>query len=169
MSNAAYLAPDSTSSPDPGPSPPDNRKDALSFILGVVQDHPPAGHAFGQCTSQPEPGPLGSVVRATFVGANPRNDLRLEQTFAAVEKRADDGTWRQVRSDADWFLTYSWERKNWLTGTSEVVLEWDSAEDGQGGGAVEKGEYRFRYYGDARNLVGGVKAFAGVSDAFKLE
>lgn len=169
VSNAAYLTSDSISSPDPGPSPPDNRDDALSFIPPVVQDNPPAGQAFGQCIKQPESGSVGSVVRATFVGANPRNDLRLEGTFAAVEKRGDDGTWRQVRSDADWFLTYTWTRKDFLTGTSEVVLEWDSGEDGEGGGVVEKGEYRFRYYGDSRNLIGVVRAFSGVSDAFTLE
>lgn len=169
VSNAAYLAPDSSSSPDPGPSPPDNRDDALSFIPPVVLDNPPAGRAFGQCTEQPKSASVGSVVSATFVGANPRNDLRLEGTFAAVEKKGDDGAWRQLRSDADWFLTYTWKRKNPLTGTSEVVVEWDSAEDGEGGGVVEEGEYRFRYYGDSKNLIGGVRAFAGASDAFTLE
>lgn len=134
-----------------------------------MQDNPPIGRSFGQCTEQPESGSLGSVVRATFVGANPRNDLRLEGTYAAVEKKGDDGTWKQFRSDADWFLTYTWERKNSLTGTSEVVIEWNSGEDGEGGGVVEAGEYRFRYYGDSKSLIGGVRAFAGASDAFKLE
>lgn len=86
-----------------------------------------------------------------------------------MEKKGSDGVWERVRSDADWFLTYTWTRKDWLLGSSEVVLEWDTAEDGEAGGVVEKGEYRFRYYGDAKSLVGGVKAFSGVSDGFRLE
>lgn len=170
VSNARHLAPDANTSPPPGPTPPDNREKALSFIPPVVQDNPPIGRSFGQCTSQPpSTAALGSKVRATFVGANPRNDLRLEETFVAVEKKGSDGVWGQVRSDADWFLTYTWERKDWLLGSSEVIVEWDTAEDGEGGGVVEKGEYRFKYYGDARNLFGGVKAFSGVSDGFTLE
>lgn len=170
VSNARYLAPDATDSPAPGPQPPDNREASFSFLPGVVQDNPPIGKAFGQCTEQPKSGKLGSTIRAVFVGANPRNDLRLEGTFAAVEKKGDGGKWEVVRDDGDWFLTFGWERKEFITGTSEVVVEWESGEDGEGAGVVEAGEYRFRYYGDAKSLVGGeVKAFAGVSDAFTLE
>lgn len=174
VSNAAYLAADSTTSPPAGPPPPDNRDVALSFIPGVIQDNPPIGSHFGQCTEQPESGPLGSVVRATFVGANPRNNLRLEGTYASVERKGSDGVWRVVRDDKDWFLTFVWERTyplvGGLAGNSEVRLEWDTAEDGVGGGVVEKGEYRFKYNGDAKNIVGGgVTAFLGVSDGFMLE
>ena len=170
VSNARYLAPDSTDSPPPGPQPPDNREVSLSFLPGVIQDNPPLGKRFGECTEQPESAKVGATVRAVFVGANPRNDLRLEGTFAAVEKKGEDGKWEEVRSDRDWFLTYGWERKDFLTGTSEVVLEWESGEDGVEGGVVEAGEYRFKYYGDSKSLVGGeVRAFAGISDAFTLE
>ncbi|SPO04906.1 probable neutral ceramidase precursor [Cephalotrichum gorgonifer] len=162
VSNAAYLAPDSTSSPPPGPQPPDNRDKAFSFITGVVQDNPPIGRSFGQCIEQPKASSaIGSVVRAKFVAANPRNNLRLEGTYAAVEKKGSDGVWSEVRGDADWFLTFTWTRKDWLLGTSEVVLEWDTAEDGQGGGVVEAGEYRFRYAGDSKNLLGKISAFKG--------
>lgn len=165
-----HLAPDADTSPPPGPTPPDNRDKAFSFIPPVVQDNPPIGRSFGQCTSQPPNSTsLGSKVSATFVGANPRNDLRLEGTYAAVERKGSDGAWEQVRSDADWFLTYTWKRKDWLIGSSEVVVEWDTAEDGVGAGVVEKGEYRFKYYGDSKNLFGKVQAFSGVSDGFKLE
>ena len=67
----------------------------------MILDNPPAGKQFGQCTEQPESGKLGSTVRAVFVGANPRNDLRLEGTFAAVEKKGEGGKWEEVRSDGD--------------------------------------------------------------------
>lgn len=131
----------------------------------MIQDNPPIGKSFGQCITQPKSVSAGKTVSATFIGANPRNNLRLDQTYGAVEKKKSDGTWEQVRSDADWFLTYSWKRKDPLFGTSEVTIEWETGEDG----AVEKGEYRFRYYGDSKSIVGGkIKAFSGTSDSFTL-
>lgn len=159
-----YLSPSATSSPPPGPSPPDNRAKSLSFIAGVVLDSAPIGKAFGQCTSQPAGAyGRGQVVNATFVGANPRNNLRLEGTFAAVERLGDDGTtWERVRSDEDWGLVYTWTRTNVVLGYSEVVISWET-EDGD-----EAGTYRLRYYGDAKNLLGKVSAFEGVSNSFKL-
>src|SRR5690606_16840638 len=88
VSNAHYLSPDSSSRPPPGPTPPDNRKASFSFIPGVVQDNPAIGKKFGQCTTQPEKKMArGSLARAVFVGANPRNNLRLEGTYASVEKK----------------------------------------------------------------------------------
>ncbi|KAL2016866.1 hypothetical protein VTK56DRAFT_2900 [Thermocarpiscus australiensis] len=168
-----YLAASASSSSSsrplpPGPSPPDNRASSLSFITGVVRDGAPPGSDFGTCTGQPAASyPRGAVVNATFVGANPRNNLRLEGTFAAVERLgADDGgeeTWTRVLSDEDWRLVYTWTRTNFLLGYSSVTISWetDPAEDGPG-------TYRIRYYGDSKPLVGGVKEFTGVSDAFVL-
>ena len=51
----------------------------------------------------------GETARASFVGANPRNDLRLEGSYAVLEKKRDDGDgdsaevpeWRAVRDDTD--------------------------------------------------------------------
>jgi neutral ceramidase len=161
-----YLSPDIKASPPPGPSPPDNRAKSLSLITGVVQDSAPIGQKFGQCTGQPASTyKLGSVVNATFVAANPRNNLRLEGTYAAVEKLESDGkTWTRVRSDEDWGLVYTWKRTNVLLGYSQVVISWetDSGSDGAG-------TYRIRYYGDAKSLLGGkLSAFEGVSNSFTL-
>ncbi|PQE06083.1 neutral alkaline non-lysosomal ceramidase protein [Rutstroemia sp. NJR-2017a BBW] len=100
-SNIGFLAKGNTSQPAPGPSPPNNSNSSLSFITGVVFD----SGSFGSVVTQPNSSySIGQVVNATFVGANPRNNLRLEGTFAAVEKQSSDGTWTQVRSDADWYL-----------------------------------------------------------------
>ncbi|KAI0168967.1 Neutral/alkaline nonlysosomal ceramidase [Hypoxylon sp. FL1284] len=165
VSSVGYLAPDSSSSPDPGPTPPDNRGDSLSFITGVVQDNPPIGKAFGDCTAQPQDTyARGAVVNATFVGANPRNNLRLEGTFAAVEKKGDsDDSWTQVRDDADWSLVYTWTRTDTVLGYSEVTVSWESEPD------AEPGTYRTRYYGDSKALIGGdITAFDGASNEFTL-
>ncbi|KAK2051964.1 neutral/alkaline non-lysosomal ceramidase [Colletotrichum caudatum] len=165
VSNIGYLAPASTSTPDDGPSPPDNRGNSLSFITGVVQDGAPIGKSFGQVLAQPAASySRGGVVNATFQAANPRNNLRLEGTYAAVEQLGADGQWTQVRSDADWFLVYTWKRTDWLLGYSEVVLSWETgADDG-----AAPGTYRFKYYGDSKPLIGSIKAFEGTSGNFTL-
>lgn len=105
-------------------------------------------------------------VNVTFVGANPRNNLRLEGTFAAVEKLGADGTtWTQVRSDYDWDLVYSWKRTNSILGQSEVTIIWET---GAAAAPPEPGKYRFRYYGDSKPLIGAVSAFEGTSGSFEL-
>ncbi|KAI1388018.1 Neutral/alkaline nonlysosomal ceramidase [Hypoxylon trugodes] len=163
VSNIKYLAPDASGSPDAGPKPPDNRNSSLSFITGVVQDNPPSGKAFGDCTTQPESSyTRGAVINATFVGANPRNNLRLEGTFGAIEKQ-DGDTWTQVRDDSDWSLVYTWTRTNTALGYSEVTITWETESD------AEPGTYRTRYYGDSKALIGGgITAFNGTSNTFTL-
>jgi neutral ceramidase len=165
VSNLPYLSPSSTSSQPPGPSPPDNRNKSLSFITGVVQDSAPIGQSFGQCTGQPAASyTRGAVVNATFLGANPRNNLRLEGTYAAVEELGSDGkTWTRVRSDEDWNLVYTWTRTNFVLGYSQAVVSWETDS-----GRDAAGTYRIRYYGDAKNLLGKVTAFEGVSNSFVL-
>lgn len=177
VSNLGYLKPDSTSSPSPGPSPPDNRDSSLSFITGVVYDAAPIGSSFGKVLQKPDSSySLGAVVNVTFQGANPRNNLRLEETFAAIEQKVD-GTWTQVRDDADWFLVYTWfvpsiilpdsintirRRTNWLLGYSEVDITWETA------GNAEAGTYRVKYYGDKKSILGSISAFTGTSGEFML-
>ena len=166
VGNIKYLAPDASDAPPPGPNPPDYSNDSLDFITEVVLDGTPAGKSFGDCTKQPQASyARGAVVNATFVGANPRNNLRLEGTFAAVEKKegGDDGEWTQVRDDTDWFLVYTWKRTSTIAGFSEVTISWETEQD------AEPGTYRLRYYGDSKALIGGkITAFEGVSNSFTL-
>ncbi|KAI0894574.1 neutral ceramidase [Annulohypoxylon nitens] len=160
-----YLAHDSTSSPDPGPTPPDNRNSSLSFITGVVQDNAPPGKSFGDVTTQPASAyARGAVVNATFVAANPRNNLRLEGTFAAIEKQdSTTGNWTQVRDDQDWGLVYTWTRTDVVLGYSTVTISWETGEDDA------PGTYRTRYFGDSKALIGGaITAFEGVSGSYTL-
>ncbi len=95
--------------------------------------------------------------------ANPRNNLRLEGTFAAVEQLNSDGkTWTQVRSDADWSLVYTWTRTNTVFGYSTVVVSWETE------ATATPGTYRIKYYGDAKPLIGSITAFTGTSNPFQL-
>lgn len=162
VSNMGYLHPDSKTQPSQGTLAPDNRGNMISFITGVVQDSSPAGKSFGQAIKQPNASyKLGEVVSATFQGANPRNNLRQEQTFVAIEKK-DGDKWTKVRDDADWFLVYSWRRTNWFLGHSEVDVTWETS------GNAEAGTYRIKYYGDSKPLIGDIKAFDGTSNSFTL-
>lgn len=160
-----HLAPGSTTSPPPGPSPPDNRAKSFSFITGVVLDGAPRGKSFGQCTKQPAASyARGAVASVTFVGANPRNNLRLEGTYAAVEKLGGDGTtWTQVLSDRDWRLVYTWKRTNGALGYSDVTVDWETDRDLDG-----PGTYRIKYYGDSKSIIGKIKAFTGTTNTFTL-
>ena len=146
-----------------GPLPPDNTNRSLSLITGVLYDGRPWTKQFGDVlidVKAPVFSP-GQEVSATFVGANPRNNLRLEQTFAAVEYRVPETqTWRIVKDDSDWELIYHWRRVNKLFGTSEVEIVWEIDE------STASGEYRLRYFGDAKSILGRVHEFSGTSQSF---
>ncbi|KAK0628903.1 Neutral/alkaline nonlysosomal ceramidase [Bombardia bombarda] len=163
MKALPYLAPTSTTAPPSGPLPPDNRNSSLSFIAGVVFDAAPIGKSFGAVQTQPSASyARGAVVSAKFVGANPRNNLRLEGTYAAVEQLGSDGIWTQVRSDYDWSLVYTWTRTNSVLGFSDVTIDWETSS------ADAAGTYRIKYYGDSKPLIGSISAFTGTSNQFTL-
>jgi neutral ceramidase len=163
VGNMHYLSAASTAGPSQGALPPDNRNVSLDFVEPVVMDNPPLGKHFGDVLAQPAASyARGQVVSASFVGANPRNNLRLEGTFAAVEMLQPSGAWTVVRDDWDWFLTMTWTRDNSLLGTSHVVISWETEMD------AVPGEYRVRYYGDAKSMLGKITAFEGLSNSFKL-
>lgn len=159
----------------PGPDSPVNTNNSFSFITPVVYDGTPIGKSFGDALSSPEEdstyGP-GSLVKTTFVGANPRNNLRLESTFTSVEYKASDSdTWKVVRDDRDWNLVYRWERKDGVLGTSEVTVEWlveDDFYNLDDPKSLEDGTYRMRYYGDAKNVNGDIEAFEGIGGEFTI-
>ncbi|KAF1731167.1 Neutral ceramidase [Beauveria bassiana] len=152
--------------------PPDNSLKAVSFITGVVYDRTWSG-PYGSISKDVGKTRFrrGETVTARFVGANPRNNLRLEQTYAAVERRtAEAGSgsgsgaeWTTVRDDSDWALAFRWKRLSALRGTSEVTLEWEVEE------WAADGEYRLRYFGDAKAFGGKITAFEGVSSTFYVE
>lgn len=145
-----------------GPSPQDNRNRSLSFITPVVYDSPGFFQKYGQVLVDVAPTVApGSIASATFVGANPRNNLRLEGTYAAVEQLQSNASWAVVRDDADWELVFRWRRTSSVTGTSQVDVVWE-VPAGQA-----KGQYRLHYWGDAKGL-GGITGIEGVSRLFSV-
>ncbi|KAK4104081.1 Neutral/alkaline nonlysosomal ceramidase [Parathielavia hyrcaniae] len=150
--------------------PPDNSNRSLSFIPGVIRDGTPLWKSFGEVVADVERVyRRGQQARAVFVGANPRNNLRLEDTYAAVERMAllegqqqQQQAWTSVRDDGDWSLVFHWRRTSEILGSSEVEIVWETEE------WAEPGVYRIRYYGDAKSLGGEITAIEGVSSAFTL-
>lgn len=162
LSYLPFLDSRSSARPHPGPSPPDNTNKSLSFITGVVYDGTPYFKSFGEVKADAQPTyHRGESASATFVGANPRNNLRLEATYAAVEK-LDQATkrWIPVRDDADWSLIFNWKKTSEILGTSEVEIVWEIEQ------AVEMGQYRLKYFGDSKSVAGTITPFEGVSAAF---
>ncbi|KAL3477879.1 Neutral/alkaline nonlysosomal ceramidase [Aspergillus californicus] len=158
-----------------GVEPPINTDKSLSFIPSVVYDGHPIGKAYGSVITSAGNARYapGDIVTATFTGANPRNNLRQESTFAAVERQnPDTGKWEVVRTDSDWSLVYRWRRTSSILGHSEVTLQWEVEDDYYSTGSahpLEEGTYRFHYYGDAKGLGGRIQAFEGVDEPFTIE
>jgi neutral ceramidase len=164
LSYLPYLSSSSNSQPAPGPFPPNNVNRSLSFITGVVYDGKPLFKSYGDVLTDVKPSyAICDVVSVKFQGANPRNNLRLEQTYAAIEKLdLGTGRWGRVRDDSDWGLIFNWKKVSEILGTSEVEIVWETEE------WAEAGQYRVRYYGDSKDVGGTITAFEGVSGEFVL-
>ncbi|KEQ76557.1 neutral/alkaline nonlysosomal ceramidase-like protein [Aureobasidium namibiae CBS 147.97] len=145
-----------------GPDPPIHTNSSLSFISPVVFDRPPLFKSFGDVTTDVSARyALSSspTVKAVFVAANPRNNLRLGDTFASVERYSARGEWERVRGDGDWSLVFAWERTSTTVGTSQVTISWELGWEGR---------YRIKYFGDGKGIGGSITAFEGVSGEFEL-
>lgn len=155
--------------------PPDNTNRSLSFITGVVRDGTPWGKDFGEVKQDVSSFyRVGNHVTATFVGANPRNNLRLEKTYAAVEKLSlgmdKKETWTTVRDDSDWSLLFQWKRTSDVLATSEVTITWETDREADllEVEQLKGGVYRLKYFGDHKSLGGKIEAFEGTSGSFTL-
>lgn len=189
-----YLSASSTHPPTPGPSPPDNRNRSLSFIPGVVYDRAPLFKKFGDILTDAEPIiHRGAPVSAIFVGANPRNNLRQEHSYAIVEKlitreseiesapahtepgqelvrekrssRKPSATMQQWQPVRD---DSDWHLVFRWRRTSELLATSEATITWETEDWTEPGTYRLRYYGDAKSLGGSITGFEGVSRDFQI-
>lgn len=193
LSWVSSLGSSAEAQPPRGPEPPDNSNRSLSFIPSVILDSAPFFKKFGDVVRDAEGRAYqkGETVTVKFVGANPRNNLRLGESYAVLEKlvtataappsaivdirergleyheNAEDlkeaQTWQVVRDDNDWHLVFRWRRVSELLGTSEVTIMWETTDPW-----AETGTYRIRYFGDAKSLGGKITPFEGASSAFRL-
>lgn len=142
--------------------PPSSSLGLLNLVPGVVYDNPAIGKKFGDVVAQPKATARGATVSAVFVGAHPKNDLRLGKTYLEVQKK-NGGAWSRVRCDADFDTRFRWKRKDGVLGSSEVTLEWLVPQD------TEPGTYRFVYHGNAKAPVTGkISEISGTSTEFTV-
>ncbi|KAF8911673.1 Neutral/alkaline nonlysosomal ceramidase [Gymnopilus junonius] len=160
----SFLADNATGTPASDPPPPEQTSKAISLQTPVVFDAAPFGSKFGAVmtdvqtqTSYQE----GDTVSTLFVGADPRNNLRLEGTFLTVDQLVA-GQWKTVRTDSHPSTIYRWTRVNTVLGTSSVNISW-TIESG-----TPAGTYRLSYFGDAKPLIGSLSSFTGTSSSFSV-
>ncbi|KIP08704.1 hypothetical protein PHLGIDRAFT_29473 [Phlebiopsis gigantea 11061_1 CR5-6] len=158
-----YLGATATGTPASDPAPEDQTSKAISLQTGVILDNAPLGKSFGDVMEDVASSPFaeGDTVTAQFVGANPRNNLRLEQTFLTVDQ-SDNGDWVPVRSDSHPATLYQWLRTSTILGYSTVNISW-TIESG-----TPSGTYRLTYYGDSKSISGAITPFIGHSSSFTI-
>ncbi|KAJ7618532.1 Neutral/alkaline nonlysosomal ceramidase [Roridomyces roridus] len=159
-----FLADTPTGTPVSDAAPPELTSSALSLQSPVVFDAPPIFQSFGHIVTDvvtSTPFQAGQTVFAVFVGANPRNNLRLEGTFLNVEQLVS-GSWKAVRSDSHPSTLYQWAVQSTILGTSNVNISW-TIESG-----TPAGTYRLRYFGDSKPLIGSISAFTATSSNFTV-
>ncbi|KAH9976114.1 Neutral/alkaline nonlysosomal ceramidase [Lactifluus volemus] len=144
----SYLANNATngllSPPHSDAAPPDLSSKQISLRTPVIFDSPPIGHNFGDTMKD--------------------NNLRLEDTFMAVEKVIND-SWSQVRTDSHPSTIYRWTRTNIILGTSTVNLSWCRCLTDH---SAKGGTYRLVYFGDSKSITGQTTAFTGTSSSFSV-
>lgn len=149
----------------PGPSPPDLLDSQLSLLPGVIFDAVPIGKKFGDVIKDVKSTSIfmGDTVEAQFRSANPRNDLRTNGTFLAVEVLGLDGGWVQVYSDNDLNTEFHWHKPTRLDPFSKATVRWAIGDEEQ------EGLYRLRHFGNYKTLFGDIYEFEGSSRTFYVK
>lgn len=146
---------------DEGPSPaqnPDGGKVALQ--PGVVPDSPPPGKRFGDVLEQPHPAYRpGERVSVVFASAHPNNDLHRGGSYLGIQRRARGG-WTTVADDGDWSTKYRWARLG--IAASTVTVTWEIPPD------AAKSTYRVVHHSDAKDALGRITPFRGISGEFTV-
>ncbi|QRV84194.1 hypothetical protein RhiJN_12210 [Ceratobasidium sp. AG-Ba] len=158
-----YLADGANDSPPVGPVPEDLTKKAISLQTGVVFDAVPIGKSFGSVLTDVNSSAYtrGQRVSAVFQAANPRNNLRLEDTFLSIDRLAG-GTWTTYRTDSHPSTKFRWTRTNFALGYSTAEIEWIIDSD------APAGTYRVTYKGDSKPLIGSISSFTARSSNFTV-
>jgi len=147
-----------------GPSPPNLISQQLDFLPGVIFDSTPSGKHFGDVlVDAPTTAPVWSRVSVRFQTANPRNNLRTNDTFSTVEYKDDKtGKWSVEFTDCHWETRFHWIRTESLFGYSEAVIEWDIPH------RVMEGTYRIRHFGSSKSITGSLTEFVGSTREFNV-
>ncbi|AEK36433.1 putative secreted protein [Corynebacterium variabile DSM 44702] len=127
-------------------------------LTGIIPDSPAAlappdielpGRRFGDVLSGGGDVARGTTASVVFAGANPNNNVRLEDGYLLVTRL--DGT--VVADDSSWSTLLTFARD--LSGVRTTV-DWDTTD-------AEPGDYLVKLRGDARGVTGQVTPFEGTA------
>eukprot|EP00898_Chlorokybus_atmophyticus_P004720 jgi/Chlat1/5249/Chrsp33S05010 len=179
----------------PGPDPPSLLNRQLGFLTPVVADTVPAGAAFGDVTQQPSQQEYhhNQTVRVVFRSGCPRNDVRTEGTFLAIERlREGMSVRREARrsfirkmstnstsagvashrlSEDGWETVYTdsdWSTRFMWSRPSRLSMESFATITWTIPPDTRPGTYRVTHFGAHKHLLGHVQQFQGISDGFQV-
>ncbi|KIJ47882.1 hypothetical protein M422DRAFT_248471 [Sphaerobolus stellatus SS14] len=109
----------SGASPQSAAPPPDLTKKAISLQVSFFNVAPLFKKFRDVLSNVNSTYSARQTVNAQFVGADPRNNFRLERTFLAVQQLAN-GQWKTVHSST----TFECVRVSTVLATSTVTLNW---------------------------------------------
>ncbi|SEQ07318.1 neutral ceramidase [Solimonas aquatica] len=137
----------------------------------VPSDVAGLGKDFGALlTDVPASARQGETVSAEFQAGHPRNDLKIQSSYAYVEQLQADGSWKVVVSDRSPELWFVWKPTlpsplpidPAVIGSSTAQAVWHIPAN------QPAGTYRLRHDGAAQTLLLPRQAYSGVSSAFTL-
>lgn len=155
-----------TGTPVPATQPPPNLLPRQWSLLPPVEmDAAPFGLSFGATVRDVSFGgyEAGSLVEVVFQSACPRNNIRRNGTFLAVDRLDEaSGTWLTVATDRDLSTKFIWGRPFHLSPESTATIRWAIPGD------APPGMYRIRHFGTWKRLGGRMGEFAGASSPFRV-
>lgn len=136
-------------------------------VTGPVEAPNPAGSPGDLLLQPPAQVQPGEQIRVEFVAGHPRNDLRLQESYAYIERQLPSGEWEIVVEDRDPGLIYSWIARIQPPAAVEsptssdgiAAIEWTVP------GNAPPGTYRVRTMGSSQ-ATGQVQEYQGVSEEF---
>ncbi|PIK42872.1 Neutral ceramidase B [Apostichopus japonicus] len=138
----------------------------LTFLPPVLFDGVPPFTNFGDVLKDVNNVPYkkgSDIVEVTFRAGNPRNNLRLGETFLSVDlKDSISGEFKTIYTDADWSTRFIWTRTSTILGHSEVTVRWDIPQD------APSGTYRISHFGDSKHVDGNILSYQGTSSEFQV-
>jgi len=143
----------------PGPTPPDLTNYTFTFPIPQLPDEA-IFHSYGDVYEDVSSSySFGDTVVVSFVGGNPNNDFRTQDTYLTVEMEGATN-WTVVLTDGDWDTKYNWYRTDLVE--TIVVIQWHISSN------VEPGNYRIRTFGIAKDVLGMTHPYTGESSTFAV-
>ena len=139
---------------------PNDRRPVASLQGKVVYDTPMFGTRYGQVTQQPQDAIAGrQEVSARFVGAHPNNNMHHDGSYFVIERRVGN-TWKYYTADNNPDTFFEWKRIG--VSASQVTVRWNVPAN------TPKGQYRIRYYGNAKKNSKTITPFEGQTRVFQV-